>query len=250
MKKENITEHPLYWLWNGIKQRCYDSNSTNYKNYGGRGIKMCDEWLTFDGFRKWADEHPRLEGTSLDRIDVNGDYEPSNCKWATRKEQGRNTRVNHYYTFHGETKLLCEWAEISGINESVLLRRIKLGWNEDDMFKPVAKRNMLSNEDVDGICQEILIGHTYKDIAKHFNTDSTIVLKIANGQIHADIAEKYGFFIEPERQRDLKPRGARMKFSNFLKEAEENPNIKKPISWALYKTWRWANAHEKSRQLT
>lgn len=193
MKKNGESKHPLYGIWNGMRQRCYNAKSKAYKHYGGRGIKMCDEWLTFEGFRKWADEHPRLKDTSLDRIDVNGNYEPSNCRWATRKEQARNTRANHYYTYHGETKTLCEWVEISGIEFSVLFQRIKLGWNEDDMFKPVAKRNVLSKEDVEDICQEILKGkYKYKEIAELFGTHVTIVSKIASGKIHKKISGKYG----------------------------------------------------------
>lgn len=88
-KKGN--EHPIYLAWSGMKKRCLNLNSTNYKNYGGRGISVCDRWLKFENFRddmlaSWQ------EGLQLDRIDVNGNYEPSNCRWVTRSENCKNRR--------------------------------------------------------------------------------------------------------------------------------------------------------------
>lgn len=116
-----------------MKRRCYSKSDNSYNNYGARGIKVCDEWLNdYATFRKWAldngyDETKSRKDQSLDRIDVNGNYEPSNCRWITAKEQGNNTRVNHRVTYKGETHTLSEWGDKLGISPDLIGQRIKKG---------------------------------------------------------------------------------------------------------------------------
>lgn len=126
LRAENIIKHGgtyerLYKVYMSIKGRCYNKNSPHYKNYGGRGIKMCDEWLGrnigYYNFRKWAmangyNELAPKGQCTIDRIDVNGNYEPSNCKWVGQKEQQNNRRNNRKVEYNGEIKNLNEWCSI------------------------------------------------------------------------------------------------------------------------------------------
>lgn len=96
--------------------RCYNKIDESYINYGGRGIKVCDEWLNdYFSFRNWAIDNGYSDNLSIDRIDVNGNYEPSNCRWATDKEQGNNKRNNKMIEYKGEVKTLSEWCDELGL---------------------------------------------------------------------------------------------------------------------------------------
>lgn len=115
----------IYNIWKGMKERCSTPSTSCYKYYGGRGIKVCDEWQEFEPFCEWAMMHGYRDDLTIDRLDVNGDYGPDNCRWATIEEQVLNTRRNHYITHNGETKTLKEWAKILGINHSTLIERLR-----------------------------------------------------------------------------------------------------------------------------
>ena len=121
----------LYSIWCDIKKRCYNLNCKSYKNYGGRGIKVCDVWCNdFMNFYNWAMSHNYNDTLTIDRIDVNGNYEPNNCRWSTAKQQARNKRNNRYITINGETHCLSEWCEFYNIPVTrVECRLNKLGWS-------------------------------------------------------------------------------------------------------------------------
>ncbi len=123
-----------YRIWQAILRRCGNKNSTCYDRYGGRGIKVCERWLnSFENFLADMGVRPSAQH-SVERNDNNGHYEPGNCRWATRKEQGRNTRTNRVIEWNGEKKCLAEWAEIVGIPRDVLKCRLKRGWSTDRML--------------------------------------------------------------------------------------------------------------------
>ena len=118
----------IYKIWCGIKVRCYNQNCKNYQNYGGRGITVCQEWKdNFKSFYDWAIANGYTDTLSIDRIDVNGNYEPKNCRWVNRTIQARNTTRNRLITYNGETRCLSEWAEIYKINYKSLFKKLKRG---------------------------------------------------------------------------------------------------------------------------
>ncbi len=115
----------LYSVWANMKYRCSNIKSTVYKNYGERGIKVCDEWVkSYTSFKCWALENGYMKNLTIDRIDNNGNYEPCNCRWATNKEQARNKRNTLIFELHGESKTLAEWCDIYGIGYDCVYGRI------------------------------------------------------------------------------------------------------------------------------
>jgi hypothetical protein len=127
-------------IWRAMKTRCSNANCENYKWYGGKGINVCDEWLTFYPFYLWAISNGYKENLTIDRIDSNKDYCPENCRWVTEIEQKRNQSNNRPITFNGQTKLAIEWAEITGISEKTICARIDvLRWSvERALTEPVS----------------------------------------------------------------------------------------------------------------
>lgn len=121
----------LYKRWMGMKARCYNSNHMAHKDYGGRGIKVCDRWLeSFQNFYDDMGDPP--PGCSIDRIDNNGDYTPENCQWATREDQSNNLRKNRIIEYNGERHSVTMWSRILGIHQSTLDERLRSGWKIAD----------------------------------------------------------------------------------------------------------------------
>ncbi len=129
-----MTDSPEWNSWRCMKSRCYKINDKEYKNYGARGIIVCDRWLnSFKNF--FADMGPRPFGYTIDRIDNNGNYEPTNCRWATAKEQGNNSRVNRIITFNNISLNLIQWSERLNISTSIISKRLKAGWTMEQIIK-------------------------------------------------------------------------------------------------------------------
>jgi hypothetical protein len=116
----------VYVAWSSMHSRCRYPTATGYRNYGGRGIGVCDRWQSFLTFLADMGEPP--VGMSLDRIDGDDDYSPENCRWATKKEQNRNQRDLRYYTHDGETMCMSAWAERFGLSWGLLRGRLARGW--------------------------------------------------------------------------------------------------------------------------
>ncbi len=127
--KHGLSRTRLYRIWALMKDRCTNVNCPTYSCYGGRGITFCDEWKSFENFHDWAINNGYKDLLTIDRIDVNGNYEPSNCRWSTMKEQGRNRRNNRNITINGKTMCLSEWCEIYGIDFYTVMSRLKRGWD-------------------------------------------------------------------------------------------------------------------------
>jgi len=134
--KHGMCHTRLSSIWSSMKTRCSNPNARAYKWYGARGITFCDDWNEFEPFMEWALANGYSDNLTLERIDVNGNYEPENCKWIPFSEQGKNTRKNHFVTIKGETHCVSEWSKIIGINRSSFRERLQKGWSEEDLLKP------------------------------------------------------------------------------------------------------------------
>lgn len=120
-----MSDTRLYSEWEAMKARCLNPHNKYYFNYGGRGIKVCDEWINFVPFKEWAENNGYTDDLTLDRIDSNGMYCPDNCRWASRKEQANNTRRNIYLEYGGKRMTISEWADCIGISYDTLRWRLR-----------------------------------------------------------------------------------------------------------------------------
>ena len=138
----------LNQVYKGMKQRCFNSNDMHYKNYGARGITVCPEWLDSEEvklkgspskgwltFKKWALENGYKEGLTIDRINVNGNYEPSNCRWINIKEQQSNRRSCKFITYKGKTQCMKNWCKELNLNYNRIKNRFRIGWNVERAFE-------------------------------------------------------------------------------------------------------------------
>ena len=131
----------VWTCWYNMKCRCEKPSTDSYHRYGGRGIKVCEEWHDFETFLNWAyesgyDPYAEFGECTLDRIDNNGDYCPENCKWSTVKEQTKNTSRNNLVTYNGETRPIIEWSEILGVPVMTMYKRSNLGMPPEKILYP------------------------------------------------------------------------------------------------------------------
>lgn len=150
-----LSKTKLYRTYRSIINRCYDRNNPNYHNYGGRGIVMCEDWKNdFKTFYDWAYANGYKEELlqngknkwTIDRIDVNGNYEPSNCRWATWEQQANNKRQTVYLTYKGKTLTQRQWAKKLGLDDCDIYWRLKNGWSISEVLSvPKKYGNRINN---------------------------------------------------------------------------------------------------------
>lgn len=143
-KSHGMTNTRTFKSWDSMKQRCLNHNAPDFSRYGGRGIKICESWLnSFAEFLSDMGERP--DATTLDRIDVNGNYEPNNCQWATRSKQQRNKTTSFLIEWNGIIKCAADWAEEVGISSKIICGCINAGWTpQDALTKPNRKAKKLN----------------------------------------------------------------------------------------------------------
>lgn len=148
-RKHGLSNDRAYWVWAKIKSRCYNPNCREYPNYGGRGIKMCDEWLDPKNFVEWAyangyDKDAPKGQCTIDRINVDGNYEPSNCRFITNQEQQNNRRDCHFIEYQGEVHTIADWARKFNVPYPTLRNALMLDGKTIEQFitnyKPHVRR--------------------------------------------------------------------------------------------------------------
>ena len=185
-----MTNKRLLGVWRTMHNRCNNKNQKCYPNYGGRGIAVDACWQGAQGFKQFlTDMGPCPDGGTLERIDNNANYGPSNCRWATRSEQARNKRNNRFLTANGQTKTLQEWANQLGCNHVAILNRLKAGMPEHEaVTKPIPQRpnSKLTPEDA----LYVLANYptmTALALAKKLGVCSKTVLNIIHGKTFTDV---------------------------------------------------------------
>lgn len=139
-RKSNIR---LYNIWRNMKARCNCKTNPFYKNYGERGIKICSDWIMFENFYNWSINNGYNENLSIDRIDVNGNYEPNNCRWIPLSKQAYNKRDSIMININGEEKCLAEWCKLYNVKYTTIYRRITIGKMniQDAINKSIKNKN-------------------------------------------------------------------------------------------------------------
>lgn len=147
---KNNTKTRLHQIWSNMKTRCNNPNFQFYEDYGGRGIKVCKEWKdSFVTFYDWALNNGYSNELTLDRINVNNNYEPNNCRWATKQEQANNRRDNRFLTYNNETLSIGQWAKKVGLSWDILDWRLRNVWTlEQSLFTPKMKNQYKTKDNV------------------------------------------------------------------------------------------------------
>lgn len=177
----------LYFVWRGMRERCTKPSSKSYRDYGGRGIKVCDRWLrSFNDFV--ADMGPRPDGFQIERRDNNGGYCPENCLWVPQQAQALNKRNTRWVTLNGETKTITEWSRITGLQKQLIHYRLKKRWSASRILEtPTSSRpnSKLTLPQAQQIRASYPI-KTMPSLAREFGVSKKTILNILHGKIFRD----------------------------------------------------------------
>lgn len=183
VRRHGLSHTSTHQIWSAMKQRCLNPKSVSYARYGGRGIKVCTKWLRFEGFLD--DMGMRPPGHSLERINNNGDYCIENCKWATSKDQSRNTSRNIVHVLEdGVARVEADCCDMFGLSRSIVYKRRRRGWNFDDLFV-ASKRRKLTPDQVAKIRSS---KNTTLATAGIFGISKSLVSAIRLRQCYADLS--------------------------------------------------------------
>lgn len=178
----------IYGIWTDMLHRCVNPAE---KNYYGKGISVCEEWRSdFFNFYFWAIDNGYTDELTIDRIDSDGNYEPSNCRWATYKQQNNNNCMNRKVTYNGVTHTIGEWGEITGIGRDLLYQRIIFNnWPIEKAFTtpPEQHRKPLTDEDVRNIRRRSNEGVSRKELAEEYNIDVSCIYNLLRGTTYKHI---------------------------------------------------------------
>lgn len=185
-KSHGLSKDKLYRVWASMISRCNNKNNKSYKDYGERGIAVCDRWrYSFENFL--LDMGRPEKGFEIDRIDNNSNYEPMNCRWVSRLENAHNKRNNRFLSHNGQTKTLAEWASCFNVNPAAILYRIKAGWTDSEIFEiPFSKKpnSKLSQAKANAIRGLFLMGrYTKSKIARLYDVNHKTIHNIINNKI-------------------------------------------------------------------
>ena len=153
-RTHGMTNTRLYTIWNSMHCRCRYPGTNGYKRYGGRGIKVCEEWQKFEPFYEWAIGAGYSDKLTLDRIDNNKDYSPNNCRWATKEQQSNNQRTNNFITLNDEKMTITNWSRKTGLSSSTIRNRLRSGMTVEEALltpnkvkeRPLIAVNMKTDE--------------------------------------------------------------------------------------------------------
>lgn len=141
-KKHGYVGKKLYYVHQSMIARCENKNHHAYKDYGGRGISVCEEWHDMEKFAKWAENNGYKDGLSIDRINNNGNYCPENCRWATRKEQGNNRRTTRTFLYKGKILNVSDILEMTGMSRGTFHSRLHNGWSIEKIIETPVNNNL------------------------------------------------------------------------------------------------------------
>jgi hypothetical protein len=136
----NLSRHPLFQRWQAMMNRCYEETNVSYRNYGERGITVCREWHDVANYIAWAEQQGWSEGLTIDRINNDLGYCPSNCRLASMTEQGNNRRNNHILEYRGKSQTVAQWSRELGIRIGTIFNRLRLGWTVEDALRTPVKQ--------------------------------------------------------------------------------------------------------------